>query len=63
MTVFDTSICEPMSVYGRFKQAVYGIRFRRDGKLMGMFCSIKIVKVVSLEQPLRRANVPTSDGG
>uniref|UniRef100_A0A183HFR7 WD_REPEATS_REGION domain-containing protein n=1 Tax=Onchocerca flexuosa TaxID=387005 RepID=A0A183HFR7_9BILA len=36
LAVYDTTICEPLTTYGRFKQAVYGARFRRDGKLLAV---------------------------
>uniref|UniRef100_A0A183U917 CPSF_A domain-containing protein n=1 Tax=Toxocara canis TaxID=6265 RepID=A0A183U917_TOXCA len=34
LSVFDTLICEPISVYSRFKEAVFGAMFRNDGKLL-----------------------------
>uniref|UniRef100_A0A0R3S4F6 ATP-dependent RNA helicase n=1 Tax=Elaeophora elaphi TaxID=1147741 RepID=A0A0R3S4F6_9BILA len=36
LAIYDATICEPLVTYGRFKQAVYGARFRRDGKLLAV---------------------------
>ncbi|CAG9531079.1 unnamed protein product [Cercopithifilaria johnstoni] len=36
LTLYDATICEPLVTHGRFKQAVYGVRFRRDGKLLAV---------------------------
>uniref|UniRef100_A0A914RB90 Uncharacterized protein n=1 Tax=Parascaris equorum TaxID=6256 RepID=A0A914RB90_PAREQ len=34
LSIFDTLICEPISRYTRFKEAVFGATFRRDGRLL-----------------------------
>ncbi|VDD92080.1 unnamed protein product [Enterobius vermicularis] len=36
LSVFDVAVCEPISVCSRFKEAVYGVTFRKDGKLIAV---------------------------
>uniref|UniRef100_F1L276 U3 small nucleolar RNA-associated protein 15 homolog n=1 Tax=Ascaris suum TaxID=6253 RepID=F1L276_ASCSU len=36
LSIFDTLICEPISMYTRFKEAVFGAIFRHDGRLLAV---------------------------
>uniref|UniRef100_A0A914XAE3 U3 small nucleolar RNA-associated protein 15 homolog n=1 Tax=Plectus sambesii TaxID=2011161 RepID=A0A914XAE3_9BILA len=57
VTLYDTSVCEPHALYSRFKQAVYGGRFRHDGTLLaagGQEGRIRVFDVnSSTKAPLR----------
>ncbi|VDK75783.1 unnamed protein product [Litomosoides sigmodontis] len=57
LAVYDATICEPLATYGRFKQAVYGSRFRRDGKLLAVGGEEGKVRIFSI-----RKETSTSDG-
>ncbi|KAJ1367996.1 snoRNA-binding rRNA-processing protein [Parelaphostrongylus tenuis] len=36
LSLYDTVVCEPINQFSRFKRAVYGVKFRRDGELIGV---------------------------
>ncbi|CAB3407179.1 unnamed protein product [Caenorhabditis bovis] len=36
LTLYDTSICEPLNLFSRFKKAVSSIDFRHDGRLIAI---------------------------
>ncbi|KAK6060142.1 WD domain, G-beta repeat protein [Cooperia oncophora] len=36
LSLYDTVVCEPISMFSRFKRAVYGVRFRHDGELIAI---------------------------
>ncbi|EFO28259.2 src-associated protein SAW [Loa loa] len=57
LAVYDATICEPLATYGRFKQAVYGARFRRDGKLLAVGDEEGKVRLFNV-----RKQTATSDG-
>ncbi|KAL3997762.1 UTP15 C terminal family protein [Acanthocheilonema viteae] len=57
LTIYDATICEPLVTYGRFKQAVYGVRFRRDGKLLAVGGEEGKVRLFNV-----RKQTSTSDG-
>ncbi|VDL85630.1 unnamed protein product [Nippostrongylus brasiliensis] len=35
LSLYDTVVCEPINLFSRFKRAVYGVKFRSDGELIG----------------------------
>uniref|UniRef100_A0A0N5AIG5 U3 small nucleolar RNA-associated protein 15 homolog n=1 Tax=Syphacia muris TaxID=451379 RepID=A0A0N5AIG5_9BILA len=36
LSVFDVSVCEPVTVCSRFKEAIYCVTYRKDGKLLAV---------------------------
>uniref|UniRef100_A0A183GMH8 U3 small nucleolar RNA-associated protein 15 homolog n=1 Tax=Heligmosomoides polygyrus TaxID=6339 RepID=A0A183GMH8_HELPZ len=42
LSVYDTVVCEPINMFSRFKRAVYGVRFRHDGELIGQLLVLSI---------------------
>uniref|UniRef100_A0AAF5RX61 U3 small nucleolar RNA-associated protein 15 homolog n=1 Tax=Wuchereria bancrofti TaxID=6293 RepID=A0AAF5RX61_WUCBA len=57
LAIYDATICEPLVTFGRFKQAVYGARFRRDGKLLAVGDEEGKVRLFNV-----RKQAATSDG-
>ncbi|VDM99617.1 unnamed protein product [Thelazia callipaeda] len=50
LVLYNSTVCEPLVTYGRFKQAVYGARFRRDGKLLAVGDEEGKVRLFSLRK-------------
>nr|CDJ81380.1 WD40 repeat domain containing protein [Haemonchus contortus] len=36
LSLYDTIVCEPINMFSRFKRAVCGVKFRRDGELLAV---------------------------
>uniref|UniRef100_A0A915PPU7 U3 small nucleolar RNA-associated protein 15 homolog n=1 Tax=Setaria digitata TaxID=48799 RepID=A0A915PPU7_9BILA len=57
LSVYDSTICEPLVTYGRFKHAVFGAKFRQDGKLLAVGDTEGKVRLFSV-----RKQSATADG-
>ncbi|CAI4229850.1 unnamed protein product [Auanema sp. JU1783] len=58
LSLFDGIVCEPISLFSRFKKAVHGVRFRNDGKLLAIGGDEGKLRVFDCEKaPLRSFKV------
>ncbi|MFH4983819.1 hypothetical protein AB6A40_010528 [Gnathostoma spinigerum] len=56
LSLFDTTLFEPMNVYSRFKEEIYGVRIRKDGNLLAIGSREGKVRIFDVQKQ-------TSSGG
>ncbi|VDO58433.1 unnamed protein product [Haemonchus placei] len=59
LSLYDTVVCEPINMFSRFKRAVCGVKFRRDGELLAVGGEEGKARIFDLTQssaPLRSIN-------
>ncbi|EFO84359.1 hypothetical protein CRE_25990 [Caenorhabditis remanei] len=50
LTLYDTTVCEPLNLFSRFKKGVCSIDFRHDGRLLGIGGDEGKVRIFDVEK-------------